>query len=404
MKNTTKTKLGVSLTVLAFSLFAGIPAHAEDGGTSSSPLISSGANSSAVNSALTNGAYQATVDKTQMTHQVTMSSAVAADKYLLDSDKYKFVTSTPIKLDDLQEYTALKANNLVLKDAVLATKIDSEFVKKFDKLDISDAVASIESAGTTCADTPPSCNSLGYTSSASSCQGQMLRCPFDTSIVFCIENCKKGSFLYSDMTCSDTKISGKTVIGIVINPSKRRAMALKCPKYKWATKELKTAVYTGNDLQVKEFVSFDTVNTKYTLDTAIKTEDDLVASLNNAIYTDAGTSLRTGEVATKRIVDLTTDQIEYPAANFTLSLSTEGVAAGKWFLPNSEEALEMVSSKDLLTESFKKLDLAYPLASEKLVWTSDLLNAKPIAIDLELKKFEPADAAVERPVCPFIYY
>ncbi len=401
MKNTTKTKLGVSLTVLAFSLFAGIPAHAEDEGTSSSPAMAYNHAAGNYQQYQYNGASQSMLNPSQMT---MVSSDLIASRYILDTSTHPYVTTTPKTLDSLSEYTSLKVNDMVLRDAVIATKIDTDFVKKFDRLDISDAVASIESVGTTCADTPPSCNSLGYTSSASSCQGQMLRCPFDTSIVFCIENCKKGSFLYSDMTCSDTKISGKTVIGIVTNPSKRRAMALKCPKYKWATKELKTAVYTGSDLSVKPYVSFDTVNAKYTLDTAIKTEDDLVASLNNAIYTDAGTSLRSGDLATKRIVDLTTDQIEYPAANFTLSLSTEGVAAGKWFLPNSEEALEMVNSKEIIGESFKKLDLVHPLASEKLVWTSDLLNAKPIAIDLETKKFEPVDAVKLFPVCPFIYY
>lgn len=388
MKKTTKTKMGVSLTVLAFSLFAGISAHAQ---TIHEP--SRGAASGAAMMTPTYANYAVM--------QTPVPSAHYTDRYIIDAP---FITVKPTTVDKLEDYTTAKVNNMTLKDVAIASEFKADFSRKLDNLKLSDAIASIESAGTTCADTPPSCNSLGYTSSASSCQGQMLRCPFDTSIVFCIENCKKGSYLYSDMTCSDTKIVGKTIIGVVINPSKRRAMALKCPKYKWATKELKTTIYSGDDLKIKPFVSFRDVNTKFERSDAIKTEDDLIANLNNAIYSDAKSAVRSGDLATQRIVEMTTDQVEYPAAKFTLSLNTEGATAGRWFLPNAEEAMEMVSSKDLLSESFKKLDLEYPLATEKLVWTSDLLDAKPIAIDLDAKKIEPADAAVLRPVCPFIYY
>lgn len=105
----------------------------------------------------------------------------------------------------------------------------------------------------TCA-TPPTCAELGYTNSASECNGKgMLYCPFDKAKVFCREiiNCdelgytdkaadcdgtgmlkcpsdstkvkcdkrkfKQYDYYYSDGTWSTDLISGKTVIGIKHN-------------------------------------------------------------------------------------------------------------------------------------------------------------------------------------------
>lgn len=400
MNKTTKIKMGVSLPVLAFSFLAAFNVAAEE--ETSTPVLTSSpsyASSLAGSSALAGSA----LNNAQMTQMV--SSASLAQKYTL-ADQYTTITVRPKTITTLEEYTKLNVNNMALKDAVASKYLDTAIVKKIDLSDLSlkDAIAVEKEGDVACANTAPSCNSLGYTSSASTCQGQMLHCPFDTFLVFCIENCRKGSFLYSDMTCSDTKIVGKTVIGIVVNPGKRRAMALRCPLKLWATKELKTAVYAGDDLKVQPYVSYDQVKFIYPKATEVKTEDDLVANLNNAIYSGSGSFERSGQFATQRIVDLTTDQVEYPAASFALSLSTEGAPAGKWFLPNADEVLEMVSAKTEIDNSFKKLELDSPLVAERAFWTSDLLNANPIHVTID-KKVEPIDASKTKlAVCPFIYY
>lgn len=63
------------------------------------------------------------------------------------------------------------------------------------------------------------CAALGYTES--SCSGGGVKCPFG-NYWFCGEkkgvcqSCKAGMILNSDMTCSRTKTSGKTPIGVVV--------------------------------------------------------------------------------------------------------------------------------------------------------------------------------------------
>ena len=83
--------------------------------------------------------------------------------------------------------------------------------------------------------TPPSCDALGYSESEDACSGQrMLRCPFDTTKVFCPEplkqtTCLVGSILYKKKKCYDGTPSGKTPLGIVFDSYKRRAVSLTAP-------------------------------------------------------------------------------------------------------------------------------------------------------------------------------
>ena len=83
----------------------------------------------------------------------------------------------------------------------------------------------------------PDCKSLGYTES--SCpDGGGVKCPWNTSLMYCCKKCEDkdpclscfvGSILNSDMTCSQTKINGKTPIGVVANQTITTAgAAIKC--------------------------------------------------------------------------------------------------------------------------------------------------------------------------------
>lgn len=66
--------------------------------------------------------------------------------------------------------------------------------------------------------TAPTCESLGYTKTASFCSkgGVAIKCPFDTSKVFCADqHCNVGDFFYTDYTCSPTK-TGDNIAGIYL--------------------------------------------------------------------------------------------------------------------------------------------------------------------------------------------
>src|SRR5574344_739991 len=81
----------------------------------------------------------------------------------------------------------------------------------------------------------PSCDSLGYTKSASDCSGEYLKCPFDNNKVFCGGSgssssgggeCSEnpggttlavGDILYYDFSTSSTYNPSKTPIGVVFD-------------------------------------------------------------------------------------------------------------------------------------------------------------------------------------------
>src|SRR5574344_1672590 len=88
----------------------------------------------------------------------------------------------------------------------------------------------------------PSCDSLGYTKSASDCTGEYLKCPFDNNKVFCGGSSSScggsgtsgnngaslavGDILYSDKTTSHNLVSGKTPIAVVFDVTNQLAVAL----------------------------------------------------------------------------------------------------------------------------------------------------------------------------------
>ena len=110
-------------------------------------------------------------------------------------------------------------------------------MRKLNKLlaGVSVAVLAAFQAQATCV--PADCNAMGYTKSASDCDGaDMIKCPFDTNQVWCIEpekpaeptEASPGMILYSDGTVSWDVVSGKTAVGVVayVDGSTRFAVAL----------------------------------------------------------------------------------------------------------------------------------------------------------------------------------
>ena len=88
----------------------------------------------------------------------------------------------------------------------------------------------------------PDCTTLGYTKSADSCLDGGIKCPFDSSRMFCLRSAdlgfrfkndvKAGDYVYKDGTTSNTYTKGKGMLGIALrvhpgNP--RHALVLKLP-------------------------------------------------------------------------------------------------------------------------------------------------------------------------------
>ena len=85
--------------------------------------------------------------------------------------------------------------------------------------------------------TPPSCETLGYKDTADKCDdSSMVKCPFDTSKVFCRSISTKtktcdtiGDILLDDKTCAvdaNAILNDRTPIGVVFDVSKKLAIAL----------------------------------------------------------------------------------------------------------------------------------------------------------------------------------
>ena len=90
-----------------------------------------------------------------------------------------------------------------------------------------------EAQAQTCIPTPD-CAGLGYT--ATSCSGAFLRCPFDTTKMFCASGgggsssgggatpesggCLVGMIYYSDGSCSQYRETGKNAVGVVVRDNK----------------------------------------------------------------------------------------------------------------------------------------------------------------------------------------
>ena len=119
--------------------------------------------------------------------------------------------------------------------------------------------------------------------------------------------CETGAILFSDKTCSDDAVSGKTPIGIVFDGERRRAFAL-----------------------------------TYKEDLAWSTENFDIPDLPN--YSSESNALKdfNGKENTKIILDYCkANGKSCPAAEYAASYSTEGTKAGDWYLPAYGEAYHL---------------------------------------------------------------
>ena len=183
----------------------------------------------------------------------------------------------------------------------------------------------------------PSCAAMGYTSTSSCTNG--IKCPFgnywNCDLANKIaelekkidqqqqqESCVIGSILYSDMTCSETVIAGKTPIGIVVylGPSGYQALALESiGRYEWGG--------YGTDISGLTNCDSDSVVSK-----------DYDSCGNTAKIIAAG------------------DKSKYPAAWAAHEYKTEGTSAGDWCLPAAGIFTSYYKNQDVINTGFSLAD------------------------------------------------
>ena len=191
----------------------------------------------------------------------------------------------------------------------------------------------------------PTCSSLGYTSS-SSCTGGV-KCPFgnawnctvneikteltnkitelETQITelkkeVATSNCLEGDILFSDMTCNQNLVSGKTPIGVVFDRDKKLAIGLTESMVLWS------------------ILNFDVLGLNNITDIT-KALQDLDGKKNTSII----------------LAYCQSNGKSCPAVEYVNSYKTEGTLTGDWYLPALGELDAIYDKKDLLNMSLVKV-------------------------------------------------
>ena len=181
-------------------------------------------------------------------------------------------------------------------------------MRKLNQLLAGVSVAVLASFQAQAACVPADCSAMGYTKSASDCNGtDMIKCPFDTNKVWCVEPEKPvdpepGMILYSDGTVSNDVLSGKTPVGVVayVEGSTRFAVALTETRAEWGG-------YDSNVSCLTDYSSISSVQTDF----------------NGATNTQC----------------LINDSQSHPAAEYcnTYKPVSSGTGSSGWYLPAAGE-------------------------------------------------------------------
>lgn len=64
----------------------------------------------------------------------------------------------------------------------------------------------------------PNCTEMGYTKTASECKNGSVKCPWNTSMVYCSPSCSIGNIYYADGTCltPENHNTSKVALGVVV--------------------------------------------------------------------------------------------------------------------------------------------------------------------------------------------
>ena len=185
----------------------------------------------------------------------------------------------------------------------------------------------------------PDCASLGYTKTSADCKGQiMVKCPSDTSKVFC--NIPKLSILYGDGTVAIGIVTGKTPIGIVFDKENRLAVALT---------DVKKDGTAGSEPMPWSSDSCDTPGLQNCTDTEIPYGTDLTPITCGV----------DGRLNTNAILASTCNGTTY-AATATNNYQPAGCTKdfckkSKWFLPSMRDLQNIYLQKTQINDSLTLL-------------------------------------------------
>lgn len=160
--------------------------------------------------------------------------------------------------------------------------------------------------------TLPECAELGFTQSITNCSGFLsLKCPFDAEQVYCGDVCGVGAILYSDGSCSFTKQSGKTAVGVVFDADNRYVVSLNTANKEWGPH--------GTDI------------------TAVTNCTD-----SSAVKTSCGAD---GKTLTKAFVNSGFTSATNYASSYCYNLTEGDKTAGSWWLPSMKELQTLYDNK-----------------------------------------------------------
>lgn len=201
-------------------------------------------------------------------------------------------------------------------------------------LGLSSCFVWTSSQAQTCTPTPD-CGSLGYIQTDVDCAGvESVKCPFDTSKLFCPEKCELGSILYSDKSCSKKVKPGKTPIAIVFDVNNRLAVALDQAELMWSPNGIM---------------------------------DDVIALIGCKDYDTVLECNTNGKDNTNKIVDHYGRGSNY-AAGYCVNYSPAGTNEGDWFLPSMKQLSALYNRKSLVNESLALL--GRPAMKDYVYWSS----------------------------------
>ena len=178
----------------------------------------------------------------------------------------------------------------------------------------------------------PDCADMGYTKT--SCSGAYLKCPFDTTKLACLANssvtgCFVGMIYYSDGTCSNSVVSGKTAVGVVVKANSLVLSQKKSSDMKWASNTNTDVVVLPNYI------------------------DKNIAQLD---YEGKGNTLAI-------VAAYPSDTSSNNAAVYCNQYTTAGTSAGQWYLPAAGELYRYVyGNYDTISSTMTKLGWSLPAA------------------------------------------
>ena len=226
----------------------------------------------------------------------------------------------------------------------------------------------------------PDCATLGYTMSAADCTDKpTVKCPTDTSKVFCKKDvfvaCAVGSVLGNDKKCYNAGNLPSTVkpIGVVFDVTNKLAVALDQTNLLWSNENVDIPTLENRN---------GTLNGQQNTATII------------AYVKSSG---KTGK---------------YPAAEYcasykpsTVAQSRDWYAEGKWFLPSIEELRTLLHKKRVVNASLQKVNVG--TVSDNNYWTSvEVKTDRTYVVNMSTNSGGAygIEKNSSKPVRPVLYY